>query len=313
MVEGWLRAEDTSGSWQGEAVVGFTVALREVGGAAPEDILPLYQEAELWEDVANILVELDRIDEAAAVAGRHIRNPIELTRVASAFVAHGGSAVDRGLALVDDLLWEIEGTDAFGELALESWLMERYAALERPRDALTIAVRRFRHNPTLHLFHDVRRAAHLPGQAEGAWEEIRPDLIEQVRGRGMPMLVEVFLSEGDVAGALDAFEAIHDNQLEPGWYAPAYWIEQVGPRLAEAAAPQLPERAVAIWQTLAERMIDRRNRGAYQVAAGYLLQAKETLEGHDRQEAWQSLIADLRERHKTLRALREELDNLGLH
>lgn len=59
-------------------------------------------------------------------------------------------------------------------------------------------------------------------------------------------------------------------------------------------------------------MIEGRQRSSYKVAATYLARARETLERHGRREEWLTLITDLRTSHKTLRALREELDALGL-
>lgn len=59
-------------------------------------------------------------------------------------------------------------------------------------------------------------------------------------------------------------------------------------------------------------MIAYRDRSQYRVAAGCLARAKEALERHGRTDDWHALITDLRTTHKTLPALRDELDALDL-
>jgi uncharacterized Zn finger protein len=62
---------------------------------------------------------------------------------------------------------------------------------------------------------------------------------------------------------------------------------------------------------LAEEKIAARKRAAYQEAAKNLARVKEVLVSNDRAEDWSHLIAELRQRCKNLRALREELNELG--
>jgi uncharacterized Zn finger protein len=314
MVEAWLRAETTTASRPVRAVTGLIASMRSQDGATLEDLLTLYHDAELWEEVAIINLELGRIDEAATVAGRHLRNAYALRHVADRFVEHGGEAASRGIALVDDLLWEIEGTDRPAEEVLEGWLMERYRQLARPDRALEMAQRRFQRNPSLETFRDVRRIAEMPGVADGTWEKVRPALFDRVKGAELlPALVEILLSERDVAGALHAYEQLGRQQPGASRYVnPVHWVGQLGPQVAEAAAETHPDQAVAIWLDLAERRIDQRKRDTYQQAAAYLARVKAVLEGSGRTEEWRTVITELRGRHTRLRALREELDALEL-
>ncbi len=83
-------------------------------------------------------------------------------------------------------------------------------------------------------------------------------------------------------------------------------------RLARAAEEGFPDRAVGIYRRQADRAIEQRQRTSYRIAAQHLDRARETLVRHGREGDWTALIADVREQYKTLRALREELDALGL-
>ena len=103
------------------------------------------------------------------------------------------------------------------------------------------------------------------------------------------------------------------QNAQPAWgftYLPA--AGSYSARVAAAAETDFPDEAVRIYQKLAEQQIAQRGRHAYQVAATYLVRVMRILEGNGRAAVWQSFIADLRQRNKSLRALREELDVLGL-
>jgi uncharacterized Zn finger protein len=82
--------------------------------------------------------------------------------------------------------------------------------------------------------------------------------------------------------------------------------------VAAAAEANFPDEAVRIYQKLGEQQITQRGRPAYQAAANHLVRVMRILEGNGRTAEWQSFIADLRQRNKSLRDLREELDALGL-
>lgn len=83
-------------------------------------------------------------------------------------------------------------------------------------------------------------------------------------------------------------------------------------RVAQAAEADHPRAALEIYRARAERAIAARGRGNYQVAAEHLLRVR-ALHRRLREEAtWDSYIAHLREEHRRLRALQEELDRAGL-
>src|SRR5665811_426902 len=74
----------------------------------------------------------------------------------------------------------------------------------------------------------------------------------------------------------------------------------------------LRARAVNRQFARAQKGIDGRSRGNYQIAAGHLSQVKEILTRLGRHDEWKALINEVRETNKRLPALRDELDKAGL-
>jgi uncharacterized Zn finger protein len=63
---------------------------------------------------------------------------------------------------------------------------------------------------------------------------------------------------------------------------------------------------------MAERYIEARGRGNYSAAAELLLRVRELYLRLGQEAAWREYIANLRIQHKSLRALKEELDSRAL-
>lgn len=140
MVEEWVSKEQGS-EWTKGAIVRFRIMLREHAGISDEEVLDLYREAELWSDVAQMLLQMDRVGEAITVARRYIQQPWPLTTFANALLARGGEDVQRALTLVDDRLWEKEGEKPHEDARLQEWLGEQYSVHGRVKDALEMAQR----------------------------------------------------------------------------------------------------------------------------------------------------------------------------
>lgn len=312
MVEGWLRDERPK-DWSKRMVVEFQVMLREHAGLDDEQLLEMYREAELWDDVANMLLHLDRVDEAIAIARRHVTSPQSLINFANALIGRGSDHVGRALFLVDDRVWEAEGKNLVHDAILQDWLIVRFGEHGRPREALAVAQQRFKRQPSLQTWHLVQSAARLPGQPPSTWDDLRPKLLGQLRKqKEWPTLVEIHLEGGEVEAALDAHGRHVELRRKDRWYGSGWGYGDQELRLAGAAEADFPDQAVAIYRQQADDMIANRQRSSYKVAAEHLARVKETLERHDRIDEWNALIAEVRTTNKTLRALREELDTLDL-
>jgi hypothetical protein len=162
----------------------------------------------------------------------------------------------------------------------------------------------------------VKSAALLPGQPDDPWPVLRPKLLAILRKRGdWSVLIDIFLEEGEVAKAIEALKAGESASRDrgAGWgYGWAVVLPHHYTQVAAAAETAFPDEAIAIYRRLADEKIAARQRSAYQEAATYLARIKQVFEAAGRAEEWPSLIAELRQQFKNLRALREELDALGL-
>jgi hypothetical protein len=321
-IEEWLRArlEEASGSdfssYRKRSALSFLADLK--GDAlSPEDQLAEYQKAELWPEAAWTLLELDRVDEAIALAGRKL-NPVDLLPFADRLVERDPGLAPRAFDLIEGWLWEHEGTNVVHEQNLLTWLQARYAAHDRPDRALAAARRRFAQQPGFHTYEAVRTAAALPGRDGPSWEELRQNLLARLREKtDWGTLFDVSLHEGDLAEALAVSNRHDAGRKRPsagfGWgdWSESTWDDRRH-RLAAALETSQPDESIRLYQMLGEDAIEGRNRTAYQTAARHLAAAKQVYLAQDREPAWRAYVTALRETHKRLRALKEEMDALDL-
>lgn len=173
--------------------------------------------------------------------------------------------------------------------------------------------RRFRAHPDVNTYEAVKTSAQLPGQPAGRWSELRPVLLLLLEERAAwGTLVEIYVREGLIADAFSALAELERGQptttsysfsYSAGWGLPSYQL-----RVAQAAEQDYPARARGLYQTLAEHLIAQRGRENYRTAAGYLARVQELYAREGATPAWRDFITALRERHKSLRALKEDLN-----
>lgn len=320
----WLRKSLKSASgknaataWQQRARIGFLSLLQGDAGLSDEELLNEYRSAELWDDAARLLFQMGRGDEAIALARRHLTAANALISFADQLIATGDPRrVEQAMTLVDDRLWEHEGEDPSADECVRAWLQRQYAEHGRPENALEMARARFDAAPGKQTYDAVKSAALLPGQPDDPWPVLGPKLLAILRKRGdWAVLIDIFLEEGEVAKAVEALKAGETARRDrtAGWgYGWAVVLPHHYTRVAAAAETAFPDEAIAIYRRLADEKIAARQRSAYQEAATYLARIRHVFEAADRAEEWPSLIAELRQQFKNLRALREELDALGL-
>ena len=319
-VEGWLRAAlGPHGTYGREGfrreVVSFLLALREAEGVDDETILAEYRNAGLWDEVAATLLRLGRADEALATARQWLSAPAETLAFAESLLTLGGEQIERALAFIEERLRAGEhqpdrDLGARDSEAFLTWLGHQYGLNGRPDRALEVAWRRFGAAPSEQTYGAVQAAATLPGQPPDLWPAERHRLLLALEERNFwGVLVNLFLREGEVGEALTALGELEQHPANPatGYYG--YWnLGDYRLRVAQAAEQDYPDRAIIIYQQIAQHHIDGRNRNHYQQAAEYLDRARTLYERQGRHDAWRDYIRDLRDRHRTLRALREELN-----
>jgi hypothetical protein len=301
--------------------VSFLFKLRRVAGVTDAELLEEYKRAELWDDATALLLQMGRIDEAVALAGRQLTTPQEALAFANRLIALGNEHVARALQLIDARLWETEGTKPHEDLMYLDWLSARYAEHGMAKEAFETDLRRFKRRPDFAHYKAVQAATTRPGLEADLWERTRPRLLAELSdARQWGTLIDVYLDAGQVGEAIAALQAWERGQARPS-AAPTFgvygygWLGIAGyrERVAKAAERDHPDEAVRLYRALADAAIAGRNRQAYATAATYLVAVRRILEETGRAAEWQQLITALREEHKRLRALKEELDALGLN
>ena len=232
------------------------------------------------------LLSLERVDEALKVI--RAADDHELLPLADRLVEHGHA--QEAEWLVEDRSAKSDGTH------LLDWLKER--ALER-RDkaaALALAEQIFQRQPSLHGYAEVRRLA-----GTKAWPELRQRLLAELeRSRSAWLLIDIYLQEQQVGAALALLRTD--------------WGRHSGRKLdvARAAEKEYPREALAIYRDAAVKLIEQRNRDAYRTASEHLRKVRDLMRRVGEGDAWAGYIAELREKYRSLRALREEMDQAGL-
>ncbi len=321
-IEGWLRAtlKKDNGSeyhekWDRGPRVHFLLALRERDGLSDEDILAEYRQAELYEDLAERLLEMGRIDDAFAVARKRLDATHEVTNFADKVLRLDDQWRGKALTFVEDKLWEEKekrNSDAY-----LGWLEDKYLKYSMVDKAFDAAHRRFKISPSDHTYGSVKLAANLPGQPEGLWDRTRPTLISTLEAKGdWGDLINIYLSEELVSDALAALAKLEAGPRHSSW-SRGYQYYDTGladaqNRVAKAAERDYPGEARAIYQHLAERYIEVRGRDSYQRAAEALARVKVLYAKQGLDDEWKAYITNLRTQNKSLRALKEEFDRRGL-
>jgi uncharacterized Zn finger protein len=299
-----------------KATLEFLSQLAGDTGLSPDELLTEYRNAGLWQEAIQSLLRLERVDEAIALAPRHL-NARQLLAFTDQLVALGDpDRFAQAMTLVDDYCWEREGKNAQDDQMLLEWMERRYAEQGQSAKAFEIAQRRFKHAPSVATFAAVRAASQLSGLPDNAWSKLRPELISAFVKRANPLeLIDIYLAENEIGEAFKALESARKpDRKTQGSYGQAWSVvpEHVELRVAAAAEKNHPDEAVHLYQQVAERRISFKARANYQAAATYLVRVMNLLEKNGRAEDWQTYITQLRDQNKSLRALREELDILGL-
>ncbi len=137
---------------------------------------------------------------------------------------------------------------------------------------------------------------------------LRPRLLAGLeKGVQAALLADIYLRDKE----WDAAWAVAENIKSP---FPA-WAGGWGNlklHVAQASDKHCPEKAIPVYLDAAERLIAQRGRENYATAAGYLRRARDLFSATHQSGEWQETIANLRERHRNLPALQDELRKAGL-
>jgi hypothetical protein len=276
--------------------VRYASALREVGLAAYRDAVGGRRDRDSFavRYARERLAILDRdVDAVVRLLGGDLTTPYQFIRVAEAM---------RELGLDDEALaWAKRGiaqTSGWQVSQLYDLACGGHNAREEPLEV--VALRRAQHErmPSSSTYRALRTVA----EALDAWS------LEQDAARAT-------LQRADPRGFVDAL--LGDGELELAWSAAVaapqdalgsdLWL-----RLAESSERHRPADALAVYQRIADEVLERADRRAYRSAARILQRARAAAQAAGELDAFGEYLTRLREQYQRRPTLITILDNANL-
>ena len=292
VISDWIEtALPGVGDWARQAMGGL---LLELQGDTMDDesFLQTCRQTGRLKDLVDRLLTLTRINEAVGEARQ--AKDYDLLSLADLFVQHGQGLIAE--TLIRDRAMTSQDT------RLTEWLKENAKNQGDLIQALAFAEKLFWLRPMVTAYVEMRQLA----EPQQQWTDLRTKTLESlVQKREHILLTEIFLEEGKVDRAIES--------LEQAKAANRYWggfALQV--KVAQAASEQRPRESIRLYLQLAESLILQRGRGNYAQAAGYLQPVRDVYLRLGEPQTWEALIANLREQHRNLPALRDEFNRAGL-
>jgi uncharacterized Zn finger protein len=288
---GWVRgAMAHARDWSRKALAGWLLDL-EADTLDDEAFLRVCKETGRVHDLIDRLLQLGRLEEATREAEQAV--DWDLLRLADLFVSRRHGDVAERLIR--------ERSEKSQDTRLLEWLKKRALDHKDPAAALELAERVFRVRPSLEDYKEIRKLA----KKVGRWDDLRPRLLEFLQGQRFTyVLIPVYLDEGEIDRAL---EAVKSERSAVYGYGFGMALE-----VAKAAEKARPEAALEIYRRKAEGLINQRGRGAYQEACRFLKKVRDLYQRLGKGAAWTKYVGQLREQHRSLRALQEEMTRAKL-
>ena len=293
-VAGWVRAamprsDGESDNFERQMYGHFLLGL-EMDELDDASFLSICRESGLVTDLVDRLLTLGRLDEALTEAAP--ADDYELLMSAEVFRRHGC------VQQVEPLL--AKRIETSRDHRLVEWLKDRHEERGELAEALTLARLLLRRHPRLSGYLEARELS----QQLGTWQELRPQLLaEWSAAREHGLLTDIYLEEGEIDLALRSAE-----QGDRGFLYGAHRLL----RVVEAASKTRPHAAVDIYRRELEGLIAARGRDNYRRACEHLLQVRDLYRQMSQEPEWTRYIAELRERHRRLPALTDELSKARL-
>ncbi|MCC6444325.1 MAG: SWIM zinc finger family protein [Armatimonadetes bacterium] len=249
-------------------------------------------------ELVERLLKLGRIEEA--VVESEDSYDTQILGLANLFVEAGYSGPAE--SLVRDRL------NTSPQLDFLVWLKDRSKESGNLKEALALAERLFGSQPVLSRYTEIREIA----AGLNAWEDLRPQFLSRLADQKQhSLLTEIYLQEGDIERAIESVDALAEARQNGvwmgGWYGGGLSL-----KVAEAAEAGHPTEAIRLYMAEVYRLISGRKRDYYAQAAHLLVRVRALHLRTGRKEAWETLLADIRDQRPILPALRDELKRAGL-
>lgn len=296
----WIREElsddqDSNSNWRrhtwGRLLLDFEEELKD-----DDAFLKHCREFGLNVNLVNRLLERGRLEEAL----EEIRSSsdYDLMALADRLIAH--KHVDLAHSLVRERLSAT--ADGPNHWQLRDWIKRFYQAHENWKPLLELKVAEFHLRPSLPGYQGIRKIA----KTLQTWDTLQPTLLSSIP-RDSNELIRIYLDEGEINQAIELWES---RPAERRVQVVAW--DRIDLEVAKAAEQSHPETALKIYRNEVESLIAIRGRQNYQDACEYLTKIRQLLTKSGPTNDWDTYMTRLRDRHRSLRALLEELKNARL-
>lgn len=294
-VSEWVRkampgGDSRSDDYRRRAYGGFLLELLETE-LDDESFLQVCRQTGCLHDLVDRLLTLNRVDEAIVEASS--AGDYDLLRLADLFALY--SQADLGEQMIRERAEISKGSRPM------NWLKAKAEERGDLAEALTLAEALFWQQLSPPAYEEMGKLARKLRR----WDSVRAECLTRLQDEGdFVLLTEIYLLEGDVDRALQMIEQFHHRSP---WGSRALSL-----RVAQAAEESRPRDAIRLYLSEAERLIAVRGRGNYAKAATYLLRVRMLHEQMGEEKAWQTLIANIREKNRRLPAMQGEFNGAGL-
>ncbi len=292
----WVRAamtkhsgDEWSANYHRQVYGGFLLELK-ADELDDESFLRLCRETHRLNDLVDRLLALGRVDEASDEAER--AGDYELLTLADIFVQHQQAKVAERLMN--------ERVKTAKDTRLAEWLKERSKAKGDSAGALAWARKLFEEYPSLERYDEIHKLA----LELDTWQSVRAELLVWLnQQKDFTLLTEIHLAAKEIDAALATLKKIQDR------YFPAIGLRL---QVAQAAEATHPRDALRIYLEEAERIIQARNRGAYDQACQYLVRVRKLYQQLNESEVWEQYLQKVKVETKAMRAFKAEMAKAGL-
>ncbi len=178
------------------------------------------------------------------------------------------------------------------------WLITIYERTGRQTEAEAWRVQWFETLPSLELFQ--RCLSAVPPAERAHQAKLWIDHVNSLgRYRYQDLLINMYLHIGDPNGAWSVFQE--------GNHEASDWLSASARQLFETIKQHDPGRLVSVLRQYAEKRIAEKNRKSYQQAVEWLSELKSVYHLLDQTAAWTVYLGQLRENHRRLPALQDEI------
>ncbi len=295
-IAGWVRQALPMGdSWSHNfhrQTLGALLLNLEADRLDDEGYLRLCRETDRLHDLVDRLLKLKRVEEAAKETRR--AGDYDLLGLADLFVHHKHDS------LAEQMISERATTSE--DTRLLEWLRNRAEQKNDLVSALSLSERLFWKRSSLQAYEEMSKFA----RPLSRWEALRSEIVAKLEQQNKySFLTEIYLTEGRVELALPAWERAKSTERYLN-------TRSIQIKVAKAAEKSHSREAIRLYMQVIEGLINMRGRQNYTEAAQFLKKVRALYEQLKEQSAWQTLIADLREKNRALRALQEELNKAKL-